>query len=107
MVYDMTLKVKTNLAASMVRFWNGTRNPRPACIVKWPLARDVLLFSGGMAGVIHETLLSHLERPTLLILFAAMMGLPAFLQPRQEDFRKEKEEVEEKPKKQLPGESEA
>jgi hypothetical protein len=39
-----------------------------------------------MAGVAHETLLSHAERPTLLILFAAMMGLPAFLQPRQEDF---------------------
>lgn len=32
-----------------------------------------------MAGVAHETLLSHSERPTLLILFAAMMGLPAFL----------------------------
>jgi hypothetical protein len=48
--------------------------------MRWPILRDVSLFLGGMAGVLHETLLSHSERPTLLILFAAMMGLPAFLQ---------------------------
>lgn len=48
--------------------------------MKWPIFRDVLLFFGGMAGVVHETLLSKADRPTLLILFAAMMGLPAFLQ---------------------------
>lgn len=46
----------------------------------WPVARDVLLFCGGLAGVIHETVAATAERPTLLILFAAMMGLPAFLQ---------------------------
>lgn len=38
-----------------------------------------MLFLGGLAGVIHETVLSDAERPTLLLLFAAMMGLPAFL----------------------------
>lgn len=32
-----------------------------------------------MLGVAHETLIAHAERPTLLILFAAMLGLPAFL----------------------------
>lgn len=48
---------------------------------RWPLIRDVGLFVGGVAGVAHETLLSKMERPTLLILFAAMMGLPAFLRP--------------------------
>lgn len=48
----------------------------------WPQIRDVGLFLGGMGGVIHETLLSKQERPTLLILFAAMMGLPAFLRPQ-------------------------
>lgn len=48
---------------------------------RWPLIRDVGLFLGGVLGVAHETLLSHAERPTLLILFAAMMGLPAFLRP--------------------------
>jgi hypothetical protein len=31
-----------------------------------------------MAGVFHETVISTAERPTLLLLFAAMMGLPAF-----------------------------
>lgn len=45
----------------------------------FPLIRDLVLFLGGLAGVGHETLLVHAERPTLLILFAAMMGLPAFL----------------------------
>lgn len=42
--------------------------------------RDKLLFLGGLGGVFHETVLrAGAERPTLLILFAAMMGLPAFL----------------------------
>lgn len=41
--------------------------------------RDFALFIGGVAGVVHETVLVDTERPTLLILFAAMMGLPAFL----------------------------
>lgn len=43
------------------------------------LNRNTFLFVAGMAGVAHETLLQHAERPTLLILFAAMMGMPAFL----------------------------
>lgn len=50
---------------------------------QWPVLRDALLFLGGLAGVFHETVISSTERPTLLILFAAMMGLPAFL--RQDD----------------------
>lgn len=46
----------------------------------WPRLRDILLFTGGLAGVLHETVLRDgPERPTLLILFAAMLGLPAFL----------------------------
>lgn len=49
---------------------------------RWPQIRDVGLFLFGIAGVVHETVLSHGERPTLLILFAAMMGLPAFLRPQ-------------------------
>lgn len=46
---------------------------------QFPAIRDMLLFLGGLSGVFHETVLTHTERPTLLILFAAMMGLPAFL----------------------------
>jgi hypothetical protein len=45
----------------------------------WQNTRDVILFFGGLAGVFNETVLTTTERPTLLILFAAMMGLPAFL----------------------------
>lgn len=48
---------------------------------QWPILRDVVLFLGGLAGVLHETVFTASERPTLLILFAAMMGLPAFLRP--------------------------
>lgn len=47
---------------------------------RWPWLRDIALFVMGAGGVAHETL-SKAERPTLLVLFAAMMGLPAFLKP--------------------------
>lgn len=46
---------------------------------RWPFIRDVILFSAGILGVLHETVFTALERPTLLLLFAGMMGLPAFL----------------------------
>jgi hypothetical protein len=46
---------------------------------KWPAYRDMTLFLAGLAGVFHETVIGTADRPTLLILFAAMMGLPAFL----------------------------
>jgi hypothetical protein len=56
--------------------------------------RDVALFFGGLAGVFHETVLATGERPTLLILFAAMMGLPAFL--RTDERKKDKDDDPEK-----------
>jgi hypothetical protein len=46
---------------------------------RWHLIRDVILFVGGLAGVANEALRYGGERPTLLLLYAAMMGLPAFL----------------------------
>lgn len=52
---------------------------------QFPAIRDMLLFLGGLGGVFHETVLTHSERPTLLILFAAMMGLPAFLRSDESD----------------------
>lgn len=48
-------------------------------MILWPLIRDIALFLAGLAGVAHETLIAKVERPTLLLLFAAMLGLPAFL----------------------------
>lgn len=50
------------------------------------MLRDVLMFLGGLAGVLHETVVvTKLERPTLLLLFATMMGLPAFLRRDEGD----------------------
>jgi len=49
---------------------------------RWPTFNEVrtaLLFGGGLAGVGYVTLIDQTDRPTLLILFGAMMGLPLFL----------------------------
>jgi hypothetical protein len=43
------------------------------------IGRDSVLFFSGLAGVFHETVIAAAERPTLLFLFATMIGLPAFL----------------------------
>lgn len=43
------------------------------------VTRNTVLFIVGLLGVAHETLVSDVDRPTLLLLFAAMIGLPAFL----------------------------
>ncbi len=43
------------------------------------ISRDVVLFAVGVVGILHETFISHTERPSLLILFAALCGLPLYL----------------------------
>lgn len=43
------------------------------------VSRDTVLFAAGILGVVHETIIASTERPQLLMMFAAMMGLPAFL----------------------------
>ena len=43
------------------------------------LIRDVALFTAGLAGIAHETLVMKADRPQLLLLFAAMVGLPSVL----------------------------
>ena len=47
----------------------------------WPrITRDSALFLAGLGLTINEAVLRHgPERPSLLILFAAMMGLPFVL----------------------------
>lgn len=52
------------------------------------ITRDGVLFLAGLAGVAHQTLLSEIDRPMLLTVFAGMMGLPAFL--RMDEKREEK-----------------
>jgi hypothetical protein len=46
---------------------------------KFNRVRSTVLFVVGLAGIGYETLAEGGERPTLLLLFAAMCGLPAFL----------------------------
>lgn len=41
--------------------------------------RSALLFIGGLAGVAYVTLVDQTDRPTLLVMFGAMLGLPLFL----------------------------
>lgn len=43
------------------------------------VSRDTILFVVGLAGIAYETLVTGGDRPTLLVLFGAMIGLPAFL----------------------------
>lgn len=77
----------------------NTRKPSPGA-ARWALIRDIVLFSAGLAGVAHETLLANLhERPTLLLLFATMMGLPAFLRA---DSRSSKDDPPPPREKEIP-----
>jgi len=43
---------------------------------RWPAIRSGVLFVIGVVGVIHEAFFTTANRPALLVLFAAMMGLP-------------------------------
>jgi hypothetical protein len=50
---------------------------RPASFAHW---RDATLFFTGLGLAIYEVVIrSGTERPTVLLLIAGMMGLPAFL----------------------------
>lgn len=43
------------------------------------ISRDVILVAAGLVGIAHEIGVQDGERPTLLLLLGAMIGLPAFL----------------------------
>lgn len=53
------------------------------------ITRDGVLFCIGLIGIAHETLIAKTDRPTLLLLFGAMIGLPAFLRKDETQQRKE------------------
>lgn len=57
--------------------------------------RDAILFLGGLAGVAHETFSARADRPSLLVLYAAMMGLPAIL--RQDERGKKDDDASHPP----------
>lgn len=69
---------------------NRHRRDQVAGITKRRLrvTRDGILFFAGLLGVVHETLIAKTDRPTLLLLFAAMMGLPAFLNKDEKEQKK-------------------
>jgi hypothetical protein len=43
------------------------------------LTRDGVLFIVGLAGIVNEATRHGTERPFLLMIFAGMVGLPAFI----------------------------
>lgn len=49
--------------------------------IRWELVtRDLVVFVSGLLGIVHETVIhTGPERPTLIVLFGACLGLPAFL----------------------------
>lgn len=47
------------------------------------LQRDTVIFLVGLAGIVHETLIALEERPFLLALFAAMIGLTGVLRAEE------------------------
>lgn len=59
-------------------------------IPSWPRIRTIVLFIGGLAGVAHQELVADKDKPTLIILYAGMMGLGRLL---------EKDEASKPPKK--------
>lgn len=68
----------------------SSSRPRKNWFVTLP--RDTILFFAGLTGVIHETIFAAEDRAQLLLLFGAMMGLPAFL--RADESRQQKNEEE-------------
>jgi len=40
------------------------------------ITRDSILFVCGLGGIAFETVIEHVDRPYLLLLFAYMVGLP-------------------------------
>lgn len=47
--------------------------------VSWNGITKAALFLGGMGGIVHETFFTQLDRPSLLVLFATMVGLPKLI----------------------------
>lgn len=62
------------------RDWSGAVDLTPQTLHRW---RSVVLFVGGFVGAAYEVVVDHGDRPTVLILLAGMMGLPAFIPVRK------------------------
>lgn len=51
------------------------------------------MFVVGIAGIIHQTLLTSGDRPYLLAVFTAMLGVPVYLQSAAKPMAAEEEDV--------------
>lgn len=56
-----------------------TRRDPSKLVSDWRIIRDVAICIVALIGVIHETYFTNFDRPALLALFGAMMGLVAYL----------------------------
>lgn len=64
------------------------------------LTRDGGLYAMGLAGIAYEIVIDHTERPTLLILLGAMVGLPSILKlDEKRSAPKEEPPPQEQPQK--------
>lgn len=43
------------------------------------VSRDTILFIAGLTGLGYETVIANAEKPTLIIAFVGMLGLPLFI----------------------------
>lgn len=56
-------------------------------VTKPKFTRDNVLFTAGLIGMGWQTIVDQVDRPTLLLIFGGMMGLPVFM--RIDETRKQ------------------
>lgn len=55
-------------------------------------ARDVVLFLLGAGGIVHETVFTADERPALIVLFAAMVGMTGIFRSTEVSIGRDRRE---------------
>lgn len=68
------------------------RHTRPRMPSGFRSVRDMLTATLGAAGIVWETVVTGDERPTLLIIFAGLLGLPLVF--REQDKAKDRRDRE-------------
>lgn len=70
----------------------------PHHLPPWPVLRTIILFFFALAGIAWEIVAEQSDRPTLLILLAAMAGLPVFANVLDDRYYPKKDEKDGKAK---------
>ena len=58
------------------------------------ITRDTILFIVGLGGIVYETFSGGPEKPTLIVAFVGMLGLPLFIrtdEQRRQQVKKEED----------------